>query len=427
MRRYFLGTFSIKKALKNTGYVTTEMELWYQTEYTDRHKDKMTVDYLLPEGEQTDLANSYDYNWYDFKNTLLGGYSISSGGHQLMKVRAGAVSEKSTDCELFPVSTGTDNFFITPFIQLNSTPPIRKDKLMISYTLQGTPPANESMRKRVNNLNPLRLTMGNPELKTTVKHTLGINYFPHILPGGASFAFQYLLVFNQNPIVSKLNFYPTSSIINAWGVDYDIPAGGTLTEFVNARYSLTSDLMARFSCRIKSLKGTLNSEISFNYRKLPEYDAETLNYMTGTSPGINLSLTMMPVKWLRLNLSSNTSYNMNVNTFKDVLSESVVEICSANAELQFLENAFCNVRYTATVYNYLCGWGTDTDIQNLTCSIGSFLYKGKLAISISGSDLLGKAFNYSTSTTGSEFIRYADASLGRYCLLNIAYRFSKKH
>lgn len=427
MRKYFLGTFSLKKALKNTGYITTGMELWYQTEYTERHNEKSTIDHLLPEREQTDFVNSFDYNWHAFRNSIMGVYSVSARKHQLIKVIAGLTAEKIKDIETFPTEIRTDNSFVTPSIQVSSTPPIRRDKLIISYTLQGIPPASESMRKRINNLNPLRLTMGNPDLKRTVNQTVGVNYIPHILPGGASFALQCLVNIDHNPVVSKINYYSSPGTLSAWGVDYSIPAGGTLTEFVNASYSLTSDFMARFDCRIKPLKGTLKSEFSLNYRRLPEYDFDMLNFMTGTSPRLSLSLTTMPVKCLRLTLSSSTSYNKDINTYNAVLSESVVESCSATAELRFLKNGFCDARYSATIYNYLSGMGTDTDIHNLTCSVGSFFLKGKLAVSISGSDLLGKAFRYSTSTTGSEFIRFADPSVGRYCLLNVAYRFSKKH
>lgn len=91
------------------------------------------------------------------------------------------------------------------------------------------------------------------------------------------------------------------------------------------------------------------------------------------------------------------------------------------------QHAFFDSKYTASFYNYLNGYGKDINIHNLTCSIGSFLLDGKLAVSLSGSDMLGKSMRYSTNTSGSEFMRYSDNSLGKYYLLNIAYRFSKKN
>ena len=129
---------------------------------------------------------------------------------------------------------------------------------------------------------------------------------------------------------------------------------------------------------------------------------------------------------MRVTLFNGTTYTKDINTSGTVLSELILESCSVSGEVRFLKHAFFQAEYSASIYKYLSGMGVNTDIQNLNCALGILFFDSNLAVSISGSDLLGKAMNYSTRSTSSELVRQSGYSLGNYCLLNIAYRFGKK-
>lgn len=135
---------------------------------------------------------------------------------------------------------------------------------------------------------------------------------------------------------------------------------------------------------------------------------------------------MTPAKFLRLTLASETSYIKQVNDCQIILSEAVVENSAATAEIRFLKHFFGDIRYSGLFYRYKCGMGVDNDIHDLTAAVGAFLFDGKLACSISGSDMLGRALNYSTNSTSSEFTSNTESSLGRYFLINFAYRFCNR-
>ncbi len=421
-----LMSFWLKKALIDSDIITSELELRYQAEYGDEHKKMFTVDRLLEEGGQTDLINSYDYSWNTFSNLISVGYSLTSASVQLIAVNVGLKSERLLDTERFPQDIHKEYNFMTPCVSLSIAPPLRKDKLYISYFLQGETPAIEQMRKRVDNRNPLRIRMGNPDLKASRRHTIGINYFPHISEDGSSFAIRGLFTIRQNPIVNKIEYYSAPGTLNAWGVDYDIQAGTTLTEYENAGLSTDMFCGMTYDCRIKPLKGIIRSEISSSLRRSPEYMGDNLNCLTTINPALKVSLSVTPAKFLRLTLASETSYIKQMNDCQTILSEAVVENSAASAEIRFLKHFFGDIRYSGLFYRYKCGMGVDNDIHDLTAAVGAFLFNGKLACSISGSDMLGRALNYSTNSTSSEFTSNTESSLGRYFLINFAYRFSNR-
>ena len=424
--KHLSGVFSLKKTLSDTGLLTTELEMTCRADYSNEHKNIMTVDYLLPAGDQTDFANSFDYHWNDLKFSAGAGLTIASPIAQVVSISAGVVSDRQLDVEVFPESIRASNSFTMPYARVSVTPPFRKDKLYLSYSLSGDIPALEQTRERVDNSNPLRLLIGNPELKSPLNHSLGISFYPRISAEGSSFALQSRFKFIQNPIVDKIQYYSKPGELYAWGVDYEIPAGGTLTGYDNAKLAVSFFCSASYGRRIKPLKGTLKSEISFNLHKLPEYDGDYLNHVTGFGPKMSLSLTTMPVKFMRVTLFNGTTYTKDINTSGSVLSELILESCSVSAEVRFMKHAFCQAEYSASFYKYLSGMGVNADIQNLNCALGILFFDSNLAVSISGSDLLGKAVSYSTRTTCSELVRQSGLSLGKYCLLNIAYRFGNK-
>lgn len=426
MNRTCSGEFSLKKKLKDTNQITAELEMICQACYMSEHKRVMTLDNLFPEGEQIDFANSFDYSWNDLKLSVGAGLTIASPKNQLLFLRAGVVSDRQLDDEAFPSDIRISNCFTTPYTAFYITPPIREGRLLLGYTLSGETPALEQTRKRVDNRNPLRLRVGNPSLKAPLKHSVGVSYLPHISLDGSFFSFQSEFVYKQNSIVDKIQYFSQSGELNAWGVDYHIPAGATLSGYENADHAFSVFGSASYSMRIKPLKGTFKSEIRFDVRKSPEYDDEYLNSITCYGPKLNLSLSTMPIKPLRLSLTSETSYTKDINSFGTVISELILESCSLSAEIRFLKHGFCDARYSVNVYKYLSGMGVNTDIQNLSCALGTYFLDGKLAVSLSGNDILGKLINYSTRTTGSEFVSQSGSSLGRYCLMNIAYRFSNK-
>lgn len=422
----FNGEFVMKKILSDKGLLTSELELIGSADYDNEHKRVMTVDHLLPEYDRTDYANSFDYSWNDLKFSTGVGLVLSSPMARLLSIRAGLVFDKQLDTEVFPEDVRASNSFTMPFAEVYITPPLRKDRLYLHYSLTGRTPALEQVRERVDNSNPLRLQVGNPDLEASLGHRVSISYYPRLSSKGSSVSFESEFTFNQNPIVDRIRFYSQSGSFKAWGVEYDIPAGGTLTGYENADLAFDMYCRASYSCRIKPLKGNLESAIRFNIYQTPEFDDDLLNHVTGLGPEVDLSLSTTPVKFLRLKLSSKTSYTKDINAFKTVMSELILEKCSVSAEMRFGKHAFCNASYNADIYSYLSGMGVNTDVQNLSFALGCFFLDGKLAVGISGSDLLGKAVDFSTSVTASEFSRLSQPSLGRFCLLNVAYRLANR-
>ena len=107
----------------------------------------------------------------DLKLSVGAGLSIASPSNQLLFIRAGGVSDRQLDVEAFPTDVRASHTFTQPYTTIYIMPPLREDQLILGYTLAGETPALEQTRKQVDNRNPLRLRVGNPDLKASLKHT----------------------------------------------------------------------------------------------------------------------------------------------------------------------------------------------------------------------------------------------------------------
>lgn len=388
--------------------------------------DRLTVNRINSQ-DSIDLANSCKYTWNDTKLSSAFKYTASMSGLYLFFM-TGISYLNQKDDETFPSKESENRSYIMPaFSTLSLDCSTKRGKLSTSYTITSDVPSIEQTRQSITNSNPLRLQIGNPDLDNTTLSTFALNYSSKSSSKGNTFSLRFKLDKQKNAIVDKVQYFSNSGLIDAWGVRYPVPAGATLTSYENADGMRNLSFESKYNMRLKALKGKLSAGLSFNSFRTPQYDGEILNNITSNKPQFSLSLNTVPAaKVLRLSLSSRISYLNEKNNSGTILAEAVIGKIGASSEVRFLKDAFWDTKYSCSLIRYRSGTGIDTDFHNLSSAIGYMFMDGKMGISISGSNLLNKASNYSSSSTSSEFTQTWKQTYGRYFLLNISYRVKER-
>lgn len=424
------GALSAHKTIVDNPVYTAIFEAMMCVDYLNSSLEKYTFNKLLSSDSSTDnldISNSCHYSWNDLSMGPYMTFTVNSAFINLF-VMTGLALHQQDDREFFPSELSVDKKYIIPGNSaVHARFHIANNSVSLLYSMNGNVPSIEQTRQRMTNNNPLRLQLGNPDLKASYKNQLSLSYKFGPQSSGSSFELSSTLNWQHNAIIDKVSYYSSASSMQIWGQEYLIPAGATLTTYENASGMYSSSSRASYGCRVKPLKGTLNTTLSFVSQRIPQYDGETLNSIRSMCPSMSLSLTCMPIsKYLRLVFMNSVSYMRDKNNSLQVLSGGWSDIISASSEIRFLKNAFADVKYSCTMYRFNEGMGADTDIQNLNFALGCRLLKGNLGLSITGNDMLNDASSYRTSSTSSEFIQTWTPSFGRYYMLNIAYRFGKR-
>lgn len=422
------GSVSIRKKREVTKRLTTEKEfVLCEVSHNNSSMDKLTIDRLASQGtgrDSIDITNSCKYTWNDTK--VSSGFKyFAYGSGMLFTFVTGISYLKQKDDESFPIVEHEDKTYVLPALSFVSLDYAFKGghRVNTSYSIESDIPSIEQTRERITNTNPVRLQIGNPDLYNSTNHAFALNYFSKPFSKGKTVSAQLKLEKRKNAIVDKVQYFSSPGLVEAWGTRYAVPAGATLTGYENADGMMRLSVESKYSMRVKALKGNFSTGLTFNAFQTPQYDGEILNKVISNRPSFNVSLNTVPVsKVLRLSLDNDVAYLNERNNSGAVLAEAFIESFKASSEVRFLKSAFWDTSYSCSLVRYGSGTGVDTDFHNLSTAVGFMLLKGRMGISISGSNLLDKATNYLTSSTSSEFTQIWRNTFGRYFLLNITYR-----
>lgn len=423
----FEGSVAISKKKEVNEHLTTEKEfVLCEMSHMNFSIDKLTIDRLVtPESglDSIDVTNSCKYTWNDTKFSSGFKYYAFAPG-LIFSFVTGISYLRQKDDECFPAIEHEFRDYVMPAFSFASLElHLKGNRLVSSFSVQSDVPSIEQTRERITNTNPLRLQIGNPDLDKSSTRSFAMNFFSKTFSKGNSFSIQLLLENKKNAIVDKVQYFPNIGSVNAWGTQYSVPAGATLTSYENADGTRRLSFDSKYSMRVKALRGKLSTGLSFNSFRTPQYDGDVLNRITSNSPSFNVSLITMPVSnILRLSLTGGLSYLNEKNNSGIILAEALTENVKASSEVRFMKNTFWDTSYSCSLIRYRSGSGLDTDFHNLSSAIGYMFMDGRMGVSISGSNLLNKATNYTSSSTSSEFTQIWRRTFGRCFLLNLTYR-----
>lgn len=415
------GALYMEKTFINTAKDNLSFSAGIQAYLFDETKKQTTLDMFGSDTPVVDIANTYDFTQSGYSHSY--GAKLAYRQASGFSLTASATLDFKTlvDKERFPDALNQPEHYwsLCPSLIVMSS------KYRFSYTVTPQTPSVQQTRMRIDDSNPLFLRAGNPDLMLTKIHHFDIYRIFPASKKGASGTISLSANYHQNPIVTKSRYYQTDTPVQLWS-DYTIPSGATLVTYENAPYSLSLNVLARGSKRIKKLSGTLSGDMGYTFSTTPQYEGEMLNNVRQNSASLDLKLTTTPMDGLKLNLSSKTSFIDCTNDQGRNLTRSLRESVSGSLKANALgPRSLLDVTYTGSMYHFLKGNAKDIGAHILSAALGYYFFDFKLFVSVSANDLLNSGSVYTIKHESNKIVQSWSPTYGRYFLFNISWNFSK--
>ncbi len=318
------------------------------------------------------LGTEYNHNWEKLQITL---------GLSYQWAELSAVQQ-------FPVSLeGLQNFnAVLPNARITYKFD-RNRNFRLFYRASNNPPSIQQLQNVVNNSNPVRLTIGNPNLKQDYRHGMFMRYSASnpeksttsFIGGGFSYT---------NNFIGDATTVARADTVLAGGVL--LPRGAQLVQPVNLDGQLGVRLFGSFGLPVKPLKSNLNINGSARYSRTPGLINGDLNWSNTPSLGLGLSLGSNISESVDFTLSSNTAYNWVFNTLQPELNSS---FWSQRTRGEVIVILFKSVVFTLSAdHQYFDGLseGFNQNFVLLNSGLGyKFLKNRRAELRLQAFDLLG--------------------------------------
>jgi len=309
-------------------------------------------------------------------------------------------------------TTITQNFTdVLPIITYRFKPSMSR-RVGINYRTYARQPAIDDLQPVPDNTNPNRFKIGNPNLKPSYTHNLGLN-------------FNNWQALTGRYVYTGINVQYTDNDFGS-SITYD-QFGRSISQTVNVDGNITSYLYAGGGIPVMKKILTLEPRINASYNKSTNFiNTEkniTQNFMI--SGDFNLQFV-----WdsLEIEVFNNYSYNKPVNSLSTAsnspytVQEHGVGVTwrlplgfTIGAEGTYTRNAqqgsgFYNIEYFVL----------DAELSK------SFLKTNNLVLSLIANDILNQNVNARREVTGNIITDYRTSIISRYFLLKLTYRFNNR-
>lgn len=404
---------------KNGNFLT----LSYRFAYRWNNADKMTYDHPVSfpngwDGEpvvgtellfNSDLSNQFR-NDYMNQEIRLGYRHVSKGGNLNVGVSMVPQSSKSQNLINAEKSIPRRNVLnFAPFLRYRYR--MSKTRSMHAfYNGRSSQPSLTQLQPVPDMSDPLRIVVGNPNLKPTFTHNFRFGYQDFNAEAQRSIMLMAFGDFQQNSIVSKTTFNPetggqTTTYDNVNGV-WNIRAFNMISmPFRNRSFTFNNHLMVNYSSSVgynnglRNRAGTFGFAESFGLAWRPEYLEFELR------PSYRLSTVSNSIS-----LQSDRTIHTYGGSFYATYNTPVGIVLSSD------------VNYSATS-GYSEGYDTRTWMWNASIAY-QFLRGRNATISLKAYDILGQRSNVQRVTTANYIDDTRYNALTRYVMVSFSYRFT---
>lgn len=288
------------------------------------------------------------------------------------------------------------------------------------FTAMQNAPAVEYCRSWINADNPMFLFAGNPSLKPDTRYFLRL--LAAKMKNQRSLEAFADLDLSHGGVVQLRRYFAETTVLDDYG-GYEVPAGATLTTFANGGNSIQLKGGVIYKTRVPFLRGIVRLAGSYAYRNPQAGVDERLVRTHGHDWEANLSYTTNFSSKFRLEVASNTVYNLFKNS-DNCINRGIRETAGARLRWDFLDRAFFTASYSMDYFHNDVGI-EPVDDHILNASIGCFLFKNRQGkMSFNAYDILDRTTSLETSITN----QYAQNSWKKlyssYYTLAFEYRFN---
>jgi uncharacterized membrane protein YgcG len=330
-----------------------QLQINYSPSYSKSKADQQTFSFDQIGGKYSQFDSTLSNKFNNTTITHNGGitYRLGASRDNQFSVGVNFQYSKLESERIFPTTTQVNQSFTTVLPNLMWRKKISThSSFNIFYRANTNFPSVTQLQDVINNTDPLRVSMGNPNLKQSYTHFLSGRYIFTNTQKGQSF-FANIFLQTAQDYISNAVFSPRKDSLIEQNVE--LKKGSQLTKPVNLDGYKSFRSFFTYSMPVKFIKSNLNLNTGFSYSRLPglsDYAKTVTNnyiYNAGVVIASNIS------QYVDFNLSYNASVN-NARTLGSVQSATNKLITqSAGLQANLLSKS---------------GWFLQNDINNQTYS-----------------------------------------------------------
>lgn len=302
---------------------------------------------------------------------------------------------------------------------------ITKDKnLRFFYRTSTNVPSVSQLQEVINNTNPIRLSIGNADLKQAYSHNLVSRYSSANIEKGTSF-FAFVMANITQNYIGNSTFIAQKDTI--WKT-IPLKNGTQITQNTNLNGNANLRSLFTYAFTVKPIKSNISLNVSANYARTPGLINGQKNISHAPSTSLGLAVTSNISPKIDFNVSSTSSLNLVRNTLQTTLNAFYMNQ-SSRFKINYMPwKGF--VLQTELTHQYYAGLSQSFNQNYLlwNAAVGyKFLKEKKADIRIVAFDIL-KQNNFiqrSTSETYVEDMRVA--ALQQYFMIVFTYNFKKAY
>lgn len=410
-------TFSYTEPVGKQGMLMIDYEASLQQEESDQRTFDFWAETQAYDLINEQLSNVFSNDYIRHRPSL--GYNYTQKGLTVM-LRAGAQWATLNNEQSFP----SERTFSQPFFNVLPTAMVRYDvstteSFRFFYRSSTQLPAVNQLQNVLNNSNPLLLSVGNPDLRQSVRHGFFTRYSRSNTEKSSTF-------FALLAASASEQFIANSTYLSGGGFpifdEFGLNPGVQISRPVNLNGAWDARTYITYGIPVKLIQSNVNFDLSGNYSNTPGLINEAVNYAQNSTIGAGLTLSSNISKTLDFSLSSRTNYNMAENTLQ---TNNNNVFLTQNSRLRFNWIVGAGIVFrTDVTHQYLDGLaeGFDQNFWLWNMSIGRKVFKNDRGeINLSVFDLLNQNVSVNRTVTETFIEDVRTNVLQRYVMLNFVY------
>jgi len=388
--------------------------------YMDSKTKRTAIDMLTG---LIDTTNTQDYTFNYVKNqvSLRVGFFNShykSTGHLATFIKVGWERQVQQRDESFPKDYSIPRTYNIPTGQLTSVFFIRSQQIEANLSLRGDPLSIEDLRAVIDDRNPTRLMVGNPDLKMPVNLSINLDGIIPLDKKGSSVSITVTGNNIRNYVTNKTEYFTQETFLPKY--NYTVAKGATLTTRENVSESWSFNSSAYLSMRLLGSNITLG--LLYGYEKTPSYIETELYNLKANKYGFFFNFNTAFSSAFDVNTNSTSMLIQSFNGLRrnDAFTESL------NIEPRIQLGKRSKLILTGRYYHYGNRQLSQTERNDFILN-SSFNYrldkKGNFNLGLSVNDIFNQQRNIAINL-GEDYTKTVRTLIpGRYWLIKADFKF----
>jgi hypothetical protein len=358
-------------------------------------------------GKYQDVIDSLSNHYRNEVFSQSATFNIQSNGKPLTYTIGGDILQYSNKQEDVQNDSVLKYRYLTLNPRANARYAISKDLgISFTYSANSVQPSITQLQPVQNNNNPLYITLGNPNLRSSFSQNFGLNFDM------------------AKPIYFNIGL-SYGNTTNAIGTKvYTDSLGRQISQSVNVSGSSNGGIHLGFNQKLKSLDIDLGSNTNFSFNRSISYIGDILSNNDSYTAGGDLSIGKYFANHFSVRIGTSANYTATMSSVNTSLpthfwtqNESFELSWFVLPGLELNTNGDYKWQQQTSVFNK----NNSTFFWN--ASISKNFLQNRLVIRWWINDILGQNVGISRLISGNTTIQTASNVVGRYWMVSVSYRF----